>query len=613
MNPNDSDVIALSKAIIQRESKGNFNAVGDAGTSHGAAQWQAATWKAQAHDVLGNPDAPMTPENQKAVLQVTVAKRKAAGLNPAQIAAEWNSGHPDGWENKIGVAHINGQEVPYNVPQYVKDVTDLYHQYKGQGGQVGSLLQGSHPQGEGFGGGLVQSQQDSSQLDQKIHGILQKSQSEPQGEESLGDQLKGRGQDVVQALGLSGQGVNETMSGHPVRGLFDVGSGVLQTVGAAAGGAGDIIGKGFGLIPGVKQAEGLIGQGVGKLAQTGPGKAVVGAAQDFSAKHPVVAKDIGSAFNIGSLATGGIGGKIAKDAVEEGVVQGARKGILGGLAKDVAQKSAVKQAEELLGSTPTKGAVKSAVRGGRVSVEGGVPGVVNDAAKQASVDEVARAIMEGKIPKGLAADKSAAIKKAADDMAVDLEKQLSKERPFVASPDGVVQSPYIHPREIDDLLNSALEKIGQDPTMVGNAEESAKRILNKFKSFLPQGRDITASDILQARKSLDQWIGGLAGGSKVFDPAYENAKSIALRAIRQGANDLVAAKAPDVTVKDLLRRQSHLYRALDYVVPNVKAELGTTRLKRFSRRHPLVTAGVKTAAKGAALGLGFKEAADLIP
>ncbi len=53
MNPNDPDVIALSKAIIQHESGGDFNAVGDAGTSHGAAQWQPATWKAQAHDVLG--------------------------------------------------------------------------------------------------------------------------------------------------------------------------------------------------------------------------------------------------------------------------------------------------------------------------------------------------------------------------------------------------------------------------------------------------------------------------------------------------------------------------------------------------------------------------------
>lgn len=134
MNPNDPDVIALSKAIFQHESGGDFNAVGDAGTSHGAGQWQPATWKAQAHDVLGDPNAPMTPDNQKAVIQVSIAKDKASGLNPAQIAAKWNSGQPDGWENKIGTTTINGQQVKYNVPAYVKAVTDLYHQNKGATG-----------------------------------------------------------------------------------------------------------------------------------------------------------------------------------------------------------------------------------------------------------------------------------------------------------------------------------------------------------------------------------------------------------------------------------------------------------------------------------------------
>lgn len=135
-NPNDPDVIALSRAILKRESGGNFNAVGDAGTSHGAGQWQSATWKAQAKQVLGDENAAMTPQNQKAVIAGSVAIDKANGLNPAQIAAKWNSGQPNGWENKIGVTTINGQQIKYNVPQYVKDVTDLYRQYKTAGAQT---------------------------------------------------------------------------------------------------------------------------------------------------------------------------------------------------------------------------------------------------------------------------------------------------------------------------------------------------------------------------------------------------------------------------------------------------------------------------------------------
>lgn len=128
----DPQVAALSKAIFQHESGNDFNAVGDAGTSHGAGQWQAGTWKEHAKMVLGDENAQMTPENQKAVIYGVIKKDKADGLNPAQIAAKWNSGSPNGWENKIGTTTINGQQIKYNVPQYVKGVTDLYQQNKSQ-------------------------------------------------------------------------------------------------------------------------------------------------------------------------------------------------------------------------------------------------------------------------------------------------------------------------------------------------------------------------------------------------------------------------------------------------------------------------------------------------
>lgn len=159
VNPNDPDVIDLARAIINRESGGDFNAVGDAGTSHGVAQWQDATWKAQAQTVLGDPNAPKTPENQKAVLQASIAIDKAAGLNPAQIAAKWNSGQPDGWENKVGSKVINGQVVHYNVPAYVKHVTDEYQRLKmerGGGQQIGAPMGGfmAPPAMAASGGGI---------------------------------------------------------------------------------------------------------------------------------------------------------------------------------------------------------------------------------------------------------------------------------------------------------------------------------------------------------------------------------------------------------------------------------------------------------------------------
>lgn len=126
----DQDVINLAKAIRQKESNGNFDAVGDNGTSRGAYQWQAATWKGHAKQILGDENAQMTRDNQQAVAYGMMKTWKDQGLNPAQIAAKWNSGSEKGWENKVGTTTINGKPITYNVPQYVKDVTDTYHKFK---------------------------------------------------------------------------------------------------------------------------------------------------------------------------------------------------------------------------------------------------------------------------------------------------------------------------------------------------------------------------------------------------------------------------------------------------------------------------------------------------
>lgn len=126
----DQDVINLAKAIRQKESGGDFNAVGDNGTSRGAYQWQAATWKGHAKEILGDENAEMSRDNQQAVAYGMIKTWKDQGLNPAQIAAKWNSGSEKGWENKIGTTIINGKPIQYNVPQYVKDVTDTYQQFK---------------------------------------------------------------------------------------------------------------------------------------------------------------------------------------------------------------------------------------------------------------------------------------------------------------------------------------------------------------------------------------------------------------------------------------------------------------------------------------------------
>lgn len=130
MNPQtpqkDEQAIALTKAIRQKESGGDYNAVGDVGTSTGAYQYQSGTWKMYAKEILGDENAEMSEPNQNAVTYGKIKQWKDQGLGPAEIAARWNAGDRKDWQNHIGTTTINGKQVSYNTPQYVKDVVDIF-------------------------------------------------------------------------------------------------------------------------------------------------------------------------------------------------------------------------------------------------------------------------------------------------------------------------------------------------------------------------------------------------------------------------------------------------------------------------------------------------------
>lgn len=584
MNPNDPDVIALSKAIFQHESGGDFNAVGDAGTSHGAGQWQPATWKAQAKDVLGDENAAMTPQNQKAVIQVTIAKDKASGLNPAQIAAKWNSGQPDGWENKIGTTTINGQQIKYNVPAYVKAVTDLYQQNK---------QKVSAPASGGYNPTPYSKPTDGSVGQFDFTGAS--ATPPPPDPSTLGGQLAGRGQDLSQALQTGGTGLGEIAKGNVARGAFDAGSGALQTAGAVAGGVGDLIGGAIGLIPGAKSVEGLLGKGVQKLAETGVGQKVVQGATDFADKHPVLSKDLGAVTNIAGLVGGGVGAKVGKDVVKKGVYDAAKEGVLGAVVKRSVDKRAVSDAAEILGSKPTKAEIKAAVRTGRTTVQGGVPGIAVDRAKQDSIDEVAKLVKDGTVSrKALAADNAGAIKNAADSEAEQM-RSLIKSREVQA---------IVQPEELQQMAENVAKRAGESAT---SGENPAKSLMNVFYENLPKGKDVTAEDVLNARQAVSRFVLENKGDWNMRGvlTGFKSARN----AFWDESRELLKKLAPDVPIEESLAKQSSLYRALDYITPNVKSEIGSTRFGRFADRHPLTTGLIKKAARygteGTAVGLGL--------
>ncbi len=105
--PQDPKVLAVVKAIRQVETGGDYeNRTGDHGSSAGAYQWNndnkplapnelPSHWKNAAGEFLGNPNAPMTRENQNFVAYHQVKKYKDEGLSPLEIDAIWNGAHKD--------------------------------------------------------------------------------------------------------------------------------------------------------------------------------------------------------------------------------------------------------------------------------------------------------------------------------------------------------------------------------------------------------------------------------------------------------------------------------------------------------------------------------------
>lgn len=115
----DPQVLAVAQTIKSIESQGNYNAVGDNGSSLGAYQWNNGknpvapgetpiNWQNAAKQYLGSADAPMTPANQNYVAYQQVLAYKNKGLSPLSIDALWNGASPD--------PHNPGQYV-HNSPQ----------------------------------------------------------------------------------------------------------------------------------------------------------------------------------------------------------------------------------------------------------------------------------------------------------------------------------------------------------------------------------------------------------------------------------------------------------------------------------------------------------------
>ena len=132
----DPAVVNLAKAIRKQESGGNYTLPGASG-EYGAYQFTNDTWNGEAPKYgINVPLKEATPEQQNAVAYNQIKAWKDAGKDVTQIASMWNAGEgePDAYTGKFSTGKpsigTNNFGFKYDVPSYVKAVTNNYLQFK---------------------------------------------------------------------------------------------------------------------------------------------------------------------------------------------------------------------------------------------------------------------------------------------------------------------------------------------------------------------------------------------------------------------------------------------------------------------------------------------------
>lgn len=325
--------------------------------------------------------------------------------------------------------------------------------------------------------------------------------------------------------------------------------------------------------------------------------------------------------------------------VLQGALQGAKSGaITGGIYGASSGVSNALLQDKTLGEAAVgglKGALGGAISGGIIGgaiggVSGGIKQYQENKAKQDWIDKLVtpptdkgktalQAIKTGKVKEGVGLGGKRDFSKAITGMN-DIKQEVAKV-PGIAEGNSKLQNlNAIHdhigviaedlkgklesskvsftPKEFNKFMTTAKSGLEDNITLVGDQQKIANKILDKFNVLVKQN-GYTPSGLLEARKQLDSWVLSQKG-AKVFDPALENAFSSALSAVRQGGNDFIARLVPDAGVKEALRSQSNLYRAIDTLAPQALKEGGTKlqRLLAAMHKHPVASFMVGTVASG---------------
>lgn len=171
------------------------------------------------------------------------------------------------------------------------------------------------------------------------------------------------------------------------------------------------------------------------------------------------------------------------------------------------------------------------------------------------------------IEKGTLQHRYNLINKEVSKKAIQLERDIAK-------------NDFVFPKqEFIAELNRGVERLKRNPTIVGDAEKTAMKLVAEMKRRIGE-TPAKGSSLLKVRKDFDKWLKNQKG-TNIFDPKNENALSTALREIRQTTNSFLDKGIKNVAVRESFRSQTRLYSALRNITPKAAQEGANIALRAW--------------------------------
>lgn len=284
--------------------------------------------------------------------------------------------------------------------------------------------------------------------------------------------------------------------------------------------------------------------------------------QEFAEEHPVMARNIEAVVNIGLLAAPVkakprefVPGTLARagSSLEKSAIRAAEKNRKGFVERLVTPSQTKKVREQQTARTTEQGILKSKK-------------VELSPQQKASAAEVNKLpVSPRKTNQGNLNIISEAVTKEASRLQSGLESL------------GVIRGSYAK-GEFGAELEAAIARVRQTPSIVGDAEQAAVKMLERMKT-LASDESQTLAGLLRARKKFDaEVLAGRAGD--LFASDVQSALKLGVTEIRQTTNNFIASRAKMIrrpgdtipAVRKSLDKQFRLINAMEDVAVKAASE-----------------------------------------